>query len=351
MSRSRRWSLSWIVASLICAGCSGNAVTLPAPPSSSPGPPVALGRGTLAVINRFDRNAKRVWIFPPHSDKVAREIILPGSQFEPNSLAFDRRGHIYIGFNDTSRGGGYEVVEFDVQSLTMIRDIRGMPTWPNSSIVIDDNNVLYVNTKAFVGGDIKMFKRGEREPSLEIKDPLSPLTTLIAHNALWIGNEGFPSNALTRYHLYSKERTWFQTIGRTEPLSLAVNPDGSLIATLVRRNSKRAVDVINVKSGKRERTLQEGGQYQAITSDGSGNIYIAEASPGKIHVCTFQGCTRSFETHSSRAVAVAVSPLDGNLYVANNGKSSVLVYNPQTGNEVMSILLSNFEPTALAIEP
>jgi sugar lactone lactonase YvrE len=303
------------------------------------------------VINRFDRNAKRVWIFPPHSNQVAREIIIPGSQFEPNSIAFDRRGHIYIGINNTARGGGYEVEEFDVQSLRHIRDIRGLPSWPHSSIAIDDNNVLYVNTKAFVGGDIKMFRRGEREPSLVIKDALSPLTTLIANNALWIGNEGFPSNALSRYPLYSKNRSWLQTIGTAFPISLAVNPNSSLIAALVRRNSKRAVDVIDVKSGKRERTLQEGGAYQAMTSDGSGNVYVAESTPGKIHVCTFQGCTRSFATNSSRALALAVSPLDGNLYVAGIGKSSVQAYDPRTGNVVMSILLSNFEPDALAMEP
>jgi DNA-binding beta-propeller fold protein YncE len=325
----------------------------PAPlqPTSSPAPPVVLGRGTLAVINRFNRDAKRVWIFPPHSDQFTREIVFHGSKFEPNAVAFDRRGHVYVGVNDTSSGGGYHVVEVDLQTFHVVRDIRGMPSWAQSSIAIDNQNILYVNTKAFVGGDIKMFRRGETKPSLEIKDPLSPLTILVARSALWVGYEGFPSNALGRYRLYSKDRTWLKTIGGTDIKSLAVNPISSLIATLVRRDSKRAVDVIDVKSGKRVRTLQEGGQLLALTADDNGHVYIAEALPGKIHICTFDGCTRSFETNSSRPVALALSPLDGNLYVANLGKSSVLVYDPKTGDLVRSILLPDFEPSALAIEP
>lgn len=352
MSRSRRWSLAWIVAGLLCAGCGGNAVTLaPLQPTSSPAPPVVLGRGTLAVINRFNRDAKRVWIFPPHSDQFTREIVFHGSKFEPNAVAFDHRGHVYVGVNDTSSGGGYHVVEVDLQTFHVIRDIRGMPSWAHSSIAIDKHNVLYVNTKAFVGGDIKMFRRGETKPSLEIKDPLSPLTTLIARDALWVGYEGFPSNALGRYRLYSKDRTWLKTIARGVPLSLAVNPDSSLVAAFVRRNSMRSVDVIDVKSGQRLRTLKEGGVLTAMTSDDSGHIYIAEALPGKIHVCTFESCTRSFETNSSRSVALAVSPLDGNLYVASLGKSSVQAFDPKTGSLVRSILLPDFEPSALAIEP
>jgi DNA-binding beta-propeller fold protein YncE len=346
---ARRWSLAWIAAGLLGAGCSGNAVTLPLQPSSSPAPPIVMGRGTLAVINRADPNARRVWVFPPHSDQF-REIIIPGSNFEPNSLAFDRRGHLYIGINNTSPGGGYQVMEVNLQNFKIIRDIRGMPSWPNSSVAIDDQNVLYVNTKAFIGGDIKMFRRGESTPSLEIKEPISPLTTLIAQNALWIGNEGFPSNVLTRYRLYSTDRTLFETIGRAFTISLAVNPESSLIATFVRRNSTRAVDVIDVKSGKRARTLLEGNRLQAMTSDGSGRIYISEVSPGKIHICDFQGCHHSFETHSSRPEAIAVSPLDGNLYVANLGKANIQAYD-RTGKLVTTFAHGDFFPSVLAIEP
>ncbi|MGA8533907.1 MAG: WD40 repeat domain-containing protein [Candidatus Tumulicola sp.] len=261
MFRLRCRNLSWIVVGLLWAGCSGSASTVPPQPSGSPAPPIIEGRGTLAVINAADPNAKRVWIFPTHSDQFNREITVPGSRFQPNSLAFDRRGHLYVGINDTSLGGSYNVVEVNVQSLETIREIRDLPQWSHSSVATDDQNNLYVNTKAFIGGDVRIFRPDtETKPYIEIKDHHSPLTTLVARDALWVGYEGAFSNALARYRLRSTDRTWFQTIGSSEPLALAVNPESSLIATFVRRNSKRAVDVIDVKSGKLARALLEGGR-------------------------------------------------------------------------------------------
>lgn len=346
---TRSFALS-LVAALLLAGCTGNAATVVPPPSRSPGPPVATGRGTLAVIGG-DSKARRVWIFPPHSDKLARELVFPGSRFQPNSLAFDRRGHLYIGVNDTAGSGEYEVVEVNVQNLDIVRNIRGLPQWPKSSVAIDDENNLYVNTKAFVGGDVKIYRPNkETKPYLEIKDHHSPLTMLIAANALWVGFEGAFADALARYRLRSKERTWFQTIGRSAPITLAANADGTLLAAFVRRDSQRAADVYDVKSGKLARTLIANNGLLAMTSDGSGHIFVSEGGSGVVHACNFRGCTLTFDT-SGRPVALAVSPLDGNLYVANTGKTNVQAFDPKTGALRMTIHLAGLTPSAIAIEP
>lgn len=350
MACRSRWSFLWIAAGLLFAGCSGNVATIPSPSSGTPGPAV-LGRGTVAIIVREPgSNDKRIWVFPPNSDQY-REILIPSSRGNPNSLAFDRREHLYIGINNTA-ANHYEVLEINLPAFKVQRDIHVKPSWSDSSVVVDEQNVLYVNTKAFIGGDVKMFRRGEREPSLEIKDPLSPLTTLIANKALWIGNEGFPSNALTRYPLYSKNRAWMKTIGRSFTMSLAVNPESSLVAALVRRNNTRAVDVIEVGSGKRVRTLAEDVNLRAMASDHSGNVYIAQAAAGadKLYVCTFQGCTRTVDLRS-KPLALAISPLDGNLYVATIGKSTLEVFDPKTFNIVRTIFLQGFDPSVITIEP
>ncbi len=353
MSRLLRRSLSWIVVSLLWAGCSGSASTIPLQPSSSPAPPVALGRGTLAVINRHDPNANRVWLFPPHSDRFTREITFPGSRFVPNSLAFDRRGHLYIGVNDTSGSGEYAVIEIDVQSLNVVREIHGLPLWPNSSVAVDDQNYLYVNTKSFIGGDVKIYRpNAETKPAIEIKDHHTPLTILVAAGELWVGFQGAFEDVLARYRLRSNNRTWFQPIKNNLPRALAVNGDGSLIAPLVSRPGTRAVDVYDVKSGQRARTLVESGRLEAIVGD-AGHVYISQREPdnGKIYLCTFRDCTHTIETLAGRPLALAVSPLDGNLYASTAGKSSIEVYNPRTGTLVMRIAMSDLEPGPLAIEP
>jgi hypothetical protein len=86
-------------------------------------------------------------------------------------LAFDRRGHLYYGFN-----GGHDeyfVRELNVQNGERLRAIDLRPSWSFSSVATDDHNILYVNTKSFVGGDVKLFKPGETKPYVEIKDPLT----------------------------------------------------------------------------------------------------------------------------------------------------------------------------------
>src|SRR5690348_10300422 len=145
----------WILAALLFAGCGGGGGTVPQP-STLPRPPAVLGRGSLAVVNIAQRNAKRVWAFPPHGENFTREFLVHGSQYELNSLAFDRRGHLYIGFNDTSSGGKYNVVEVNVQSGEVVREIR-VPQWSDSSVATDDQDNLYVNTKSFIGGNVEIF--------------------------------------------------------------------------------------------------------------------------------------------------------------------------------------------------
>lgn len=353
-SRLRSWSFAWIVASLLCVGCSGNAGTAPAP-SVLPTPPVVATRGTLAVAMVGDAGASRVRIFPPHSDKFTRERVVDSSRFQPNSLAFDRRSHLYIGYSDTSSGGRYEVDEIDVQRWALVRELH-FPQWSYTSIATDDHDNLYVNTKSLVGGDIKIFRNNtETKPYIEIRDHHSPVTMLVGRDALWVGYEGVFEDAVARYGLRSTDRTRFETIGKNLPLKLAVNSDGSLIAAMVSRKSSRAVNVIEVKTGKRLRTLVEG-NLTSMTSDESGHVYISEASHGhgtsaKLYLCNFSSCARSFETDSSRVVSLAVSPLDGMLYVANFGKTRVDVYNPRTAELARTIWLTQFNLRTLAIEP
>lgn len=346
MSRSRRWSLMCVAASVFWTGCNSGAVTVPSHPSNSPAPPVVLGRGTVAVIDRTPTVA-RILIFPPHSDKFTQEFSIGGSRAVPNSLAFDRRSHLYIGINNSAGGGSYEILELNVQNGRLVREITGLPSWSHSSVATDSESVLYVNTKAFVGGDVQLYRQTGTKPWIEIKDSHSPLTMLVAGDSLWVGYEGLLADALARYRLRSKDRTWFETTGNSLPLRLAVNPEGSLIAAKLRRNSKFTVAVTIVKSGKREQILDS--SAEAMTSDGSGNLYIAELR-GKIHRCTFHGCSQSFET-SATNLALALSPLDGMLYVACSGKSSIHVYNPRTGSQVMYIPISGGSPSHLAIEP
>jgi hypothetical protein len=352
---SHRWGFLQILVSVLWVGCSGSAATVPPQPSGPSSPPAVAGRGTVAVVSgQRVYEPTHVSILLPNSDQIARKIPIEGSHLHANSLVFDRRGHLYIGINDTSSGGHYLIQEINVPNWTNVRLI-GVPQWSHSSVAIDDENDLYVNTKAFIGGDIKIFRNNkETKPYLEIKDPHSPLTMLAGRDALWVGYEGALSNALARYRFRSTDRTWFELIGSAIPIALAVNPDGTLVAALVRRNSKNAVDVIDVKSGKRVRTLVESSSLPAMTSDESGNVYVSEATgggrKGKIYVCTFNGCHFSFEIISSIANALAVSPLDGKLYVAAAGKPGLQVYDQQTGRLVRNIAVG-YDPNVLAIEP
>ncbi|HEX3456406.1 MAG TPA: hypothetical protein VHR97_00480, partial [Candidatus Baltobacteraceae bacterium] len=154
---SLRRYLLWIVPALLCAGCSGSigSSVAPPPPPPSPGPPFIAGHGTLAVIDVADPKSRKVRLFRPDSDQEFATIVSPGERYQPNSITFDHRGHLYVGVNDTNFPGKYTVSEFKVSNLERIREITDLPGWNRSSVVTDDQNYLYVNTKAFLGGDIK----------------------------------------------------------------------------------------------------------------------------------------------------------------------------------------------------
>jgi hypothetical protein len=347
LSYSHRWIFLWILAALLGAGCSGAVGSVSPPqPTSSPAPPATLGRGTVAVIDYDAKHAlTRILILPPHSYKFSREITIHTSRIEINSAAFDRRGHLYLGINDP--GAKYEVLELNAESGRLIREITNLPSWPRSSVATDDENFLYVNTKAFVGGDVKLFRPGDTKPWLEIKDSHSPVTITVARGSLWVGYEGLIADAVARYRLRSRDQTAFHHTVNNLPVELEVDPEASLIAAKLRGDSKTFVAAIDVKSGKRTE-IHDGG-VEGMASDDSGNLYLAESN-GKIHTCTFHRCTGSFETHTTVS-RVAANPLDGMLYVAASGKPSLQIYDPRNGQLLKSFPLPGGTPRDLAIEP
>ncbi len=345
MFYSHRWIFLSILACLIYAGCGGSTASVSPEPPSASAPPAALGRGTLAVFTSLGANY-RISIFPPNSDKSAREFSLGALA---NSLAFDTRGHLYYGMN--AGHNEYFVREVNVQSGKRLRSIDLRPSWSFSSVATDDHNVLYVNTKSLVGGDVELFRPEDGKPYLKIKDPLNPLTILVARGSLWVGYQGALTDGLARYNLRSTRQTWFHNVANYLPTPVAVNPEGSLVAAKIRRNGKPTVAVYEVKSGRWTQIHE--GDTQALASDDSGNLYIAQRE-SRILQCTFRECPHSFETNL-KIVGLALSPLDGMLYVAAdnaNGKpSGIYVYNPRTTSLVRSIPMGKELPSRIAIEP
>jgi hypothetical protein len=193
--RRDRWNLFGILAGLLVAGCSSSIATVPQPTFSTG--PVVLGRGTVAVIDR-QPSVTKILIFPPNSDTFTSQLSIHTSRHIANSAAFDRQGHLFMGLNDPSAGGKYEVLEFNVQALKLVREISNLPSWSRSSVATDDENVLYVNTKSLVGGDVKLYKPRETKPSIEINDHHSPVSMSVGGGSLWVGFEGTFANALAR---------------------------------------------------------------------------------------------------------------------------------------------------------
>ncbi len=344
---SYRLSFLWVVSCLLCAGCAGSSTTVPAQPTSSPAPPVVLGRGSVAVLAvRRDNGSFRMLIFPPQSDKVAREFSLPS---RPNSLSFAGRNRVFYGINGSDE---YFVREVNVETGKPARSIDLRPAWGFSSVATDDHNVLYVNTKSLVGGDVKLFEPGDRAPYREIKDPLTPLKIYVARNSLWVGYHGVFSDALARYDLRSTKQTWLRSTGPNQPTGFALNPDATLIATSVLRNSKGAVIVYDVKRSGSSHIHE--GDTRGLASDDSGNLYIAQRG-GRVLLCTFSGCPHSFET-GLEIERILWNPADGLLYIAatgSNGNSpGVYVYNPSTNSRVRFMpVAGNENPALIAIEP
>ena len=116
---SLRRCVLWIVPASLCAACSGTVGTNPPPPPPlpSPGPPFIAEHGTLAVIDVANPKAREIRLFHPGSTREFATIVSPGERYHPNSLTFDRRGHLYIGSNDTQGSGEYIVSEFRVSDL------------------------------------------------------------------------------------------------------------------------------------------------------------------------------------------------------------------------------------------
>ena len=343
MSCSHRGTLLSTLAFLFFVGCGGNAAPVQPQPPSSPAPPTVLGRGTLAVFTSLG-GTNRISIFPPNGDKSSRDFSLGALA---NSLAFDTRGHLYYGMN--AGHDEYFVRELNVQTGERLRAIDLRPSWSFSSVATDDHNVLYVNTKSFVGGDVELFRPGDGKPYLKIKDPLRPLTILVARGSLWVGYQGALADGLARYDLRSTRQTWFHNVANYLPTQVAINPEGTLVAAKVRRNGKPTVAVYEVKSGRWTQIHE--GDTQAMASDDSGHLYIAQRT-SRILVCTFRECPHSFETHLEiRGLALQ----DGMLYVAADnahGKpSGIYVYNSRTTTLVRSIPMGKELPSRIAIEP
>jgi DNA-binding beta-propeller fold protein YncE len=151
--------------------------------------------------------------------------------------------------------------------------------------------------------------------------------------------------------LRSKQQTWLKSVGTYLPTPVAVNPEGSLVAAKIRRNGKTTVSVYEVNSSRWTQIHE--GDTQAMVADDSGNLYIAQKH-SRILLCTFRDCPHSFETNLE-ITALALSPLDGMLYVATNGatnnKPGIYVYDPRTTSLVRYISTGKHRPNHIAIEP
>ncbi len=353
---SRRCAL-WIVLFAFCAGCSGSTGSTPIPgPSASPEPPGIAGHGTLAVIDVGNPNEKKIRLFRPNSDQQFAQLIVGGQLFRPNSLAFDHRGHLYIGIFDRHLFGKYIVVEFKVPQLEKVREIDDLPGWDHSSVAIDDRNDLYVNSPDALGGRIRIYKPNtDRKPYREIRN-LAALTTMLpVKNTLWVAGHTFHGSWLEGYDLYPSPKVIFtHSLKGSDASRIAVNSavDGNLAAAFVAvpLSLNRAVNVFSRKDGFQKRILDRR-NLKAMASDNANTIYISESIPGRIHVCDWQHCSHYFATNSNDPVALAVDPRNRNLYVGNADPGNVQIYHPGNTHPFLTIAPSHFKPIGLAIEP
>jgi hypothetical protein len=354
---SLRQYILWIVPALLCAGCSGSVGTNPPPPQPlpSPGPPFIAEHGTLAVLDVANPKARQIRLFHPGSTREFATIVSPGERYHPNSLAFDRRGHLYIGTNDTEGLGEYTVSEFRVRDLERIREIGNLPRWSHSSVATDDQNYLYVNTPAFLGGDIKIYSPNvDRKPFLEIKDLGAPITTLPAPNLLWVASQTIHGSFLDGYEVRSRKGKFSHSLGGVNAGKIVVNADGdgSLAAVFSQRplSPNFMVAVYSQKTGFLKK-IAEGRNLKAMAGDNANTIYVSESSPGKVLRCDWQHCRDYLTTNSNEPVALAVNLRNRNLYVANRDAGNVQIYRVGETIPFLTIAPSKFEPTALAVEP
>ncbi len=352
----RRYIL-WIVPALLCVACSGSVGTNPPPPQPlpSPGPPFVVGHGTLAVLDVANPKARQIRLFHPGSTREFATIVSPGERYHPNSLAFDRRGHLYIGTNDTEGLGEYIVSEFRISDLERIREIHDLPRWNHSSVATDDQNYLYVNTPALLGGDIKIYSPNvDRKPFLEIKDFALPMTMLPAPNLLWVASQAIHGSFLDGYAVRSRMSKFSHSLRGVNASKITVNSDGdgSLAAVFsqIALSPDFMVAVYSQKSGFLKK-IAEGRNLKAMVGDNANTIYVSESSPGKVLQCDWQHCRDYLTTNSNDPVALAINPRNRNLYVANRDAGNVTVYRPGETLPLLTINPSHFVPTALAVEP
>ena len=153
--------------------------------------------------------------------------------------------------HDTSPGGKYLVLEVDIHNWTVVRHIV-VPGWSFSTVATDNENYLYVNIKAAIGGDIDIFRNNlETKPYLEIKDHHNPTTIFVAPEALWVGYSGLFSRVLARYNLRSTNRTLFAPISTGRVDAMTVNPEGSLVAVLTKDSATPDRERVRRKVEKR----------------------------------------------------------------------------------------------------
>ena len=354
---SLRRCILWIVPALLCAACSGTVGTSPPqpPPLPSPGPPFIAEHGTLAVIDVANPKAREIRLFHPGTTREFATIVSPGERYHPNSLTFDRRGHLYIGINDTAGFGEYIVSEFRVSDLERIREIRDLPRWNHSSVATDDQNYLYVNTPAFLGGDIKIYSPNvDRKPFLEIKDLGLPMTTLPAPNLLWAASQTIHGSFLDGYAVRSRKSKFSHSLGGVNASKITTNAegDGSLAAVFsqVPLSPNFMVTVYSEKKGFLKK-IAEGRNLKAMAGDNANTIYVSESSPGKVLLCDWQHCRDYLATGSNEPVALAVNLRNRNLYVANRDAGNVQVYHRGETHPFLTINPSKFVPTGLAVEP
>jgi len=155
-----------------------------------------VGSGTLAVISHKGPH-QFVLVFPPNGDEPIHQIPIHdehGQHLKGKSLAFDRRGHLYIGMHDTSPDGKYFVLEVDIHNWKVVRTIV-VPGSPLSMVATDDQSYLYVNTTAFGTGVIDIFRNNlETKPYLQIVVNLhNPRRLFVSRDALWVGYTGLLS--------------------------------------------------------------------------------------------------------------------------------------------------------------
>ncbi len=321
----------------------------------SPAPPFVAGHGTLAVIDVANPKARQIRLFHPGSTREFATIVVPGERYHPNSLTFDRRGHLYIGSNDTQGSGEYIVSEFKVSNLERVREIRDLPRWNHSSVATDDQNYLYVNTPAFLGGDIKIYSPNvDRKPFLEIKDLGAPMTTPPRPTCCGWHRRQSTVAFWTAMPVRSRKREFSHSLGGVNASKITVNADGdgSLAAVFSQRplSPDFMVAVYSQKTGFLKK-IAEGRNLKAMAGDNANTIYVSESSPGKVLLCDWQHCRDYLSTNSNEPVALAVNLRNRNLYVANRDAGNVQIYRVGETIPFLTIAPSKFEPTALAVEP